>query len=151
MFRKEPSVMKSWVEHGNDYFVKLQQEITSYALKMLRPGGMLLYSTCTFSPLEDEQIVSRIHIGDLGALVEVSDNSVNVILGAEQFQGHAGGLDLAVDLAQLGNSLSSRHGLAHQIVRQADVQSALGNVDGPVGVLLEEFSAVSMISSVSSP
>ena len=51
--------MKSWVEHGNDYFVKLQQEITSYALKMLRPGGMLLYSTCTFSPLEDEQIVSR--------------------------------------------------------------------------------------------
>ena len=59
MFRKEPSVMKSWVEHGNDYFVKLQQEITSYALKMLRPGGMLLYSTCTFSPLEDEQIVSR--------------------------------------------------------------------------------------------
>ena len=75
-----------------------------------------------------------VHIGDLGGLVEVSDNSVNVILGAEQFQGHAGGLDLAVDLAQLGNSLSSRHGLAHQIVRQADVQSALGNVDGPVGV-----------------
>lgn len=58
MFRKEPSVMKSWVEHGNDYFVKLQKEITAYALKMLRPGGMLLYSTCTFSPLEDEQIVS---------------------------------------------------------------------------------------------
>lgn len=58
MFRKEPSVMKSWVEHGNEYFVKLQKEITAYALKMLRPGGLLLYSTCTFSPLEDEQIVS---------------------------------------------------------------------------------------------
>ena len=57
MFRKEPSVIKSWLEHGNEFYVKLQKEITAYALQMLKPGGMLLYSTCTFSPKEDEQMV----------------------------------------------------------------------------------------------
>ncbi len=57
MFRKDQAVIRSWIEHGNDFYVKLQKEIVTYALKMLRPGGMLLYSTCTFSPLEDEQII----------------------------------------------------------------------------------------------
>ena len=57
MFRKDPSVIKGWLEHGNEFFSKLQKEIVAQALKMLAPGGMLLYSTCTFSPMEDEQIV----------------------------------------------------------------------------------------------
>lgn len=57
MFRKDPSVIKSWIEHGNDFYAALQKEIVSQALKMLKPGGMLLYSTCTFSPSEDEQMV----------------------------------------------------------------------------------------------
>ncbi len=60
MFRKDPSVIRSWQEHGNAYFVKLQKEISAQAVKMLAPGGMLLYSTCTFSPLEDEQIAAHI-------------------------------------------------------------------------------------------
>lgn len=57
MFRKDQSVIKSWLEHGNEFYVKLQKEIVTCALRMLRPGGMLLYSTCTFSPSEDEQMV----------------------------------------------------------------------------------------------
>ncbi|MCI6675610.1 MAG: RsmB/NOP family class I SAM-dependent RNA methyltransferase [Clostridiales bacterium] len=57
MFRKEPAVIKSWLEHGNEFYAKLQREIVTDALKMLRPGGMLLYSTCTFSPLENEATV----------------------------------------------------------------------------------------------
>ena len=58
MFRKEPSVMKSWVQNGTRFYEKLQREIVAYALEMLKPGGMLLYSTCTFNPGEDEGIVS---------------------------------------------------------------------------------------------
>ena len=37
-----------------EYYQKLQREILPSAVKMLKPGGMLLYSTCTFSPEEDE-------------------------------------------------------------------------------------------------
>ncbi len=57
MFRKEPAVIRSWIEHGNEFYAGLQKKITRAALRMLRPGGMLLYSTCTFSPTEDEETV----------------------------------------------------------------------------------------------
>lgn len=57
MFRKEPSVIKSWVQNGTAFYEKLQREIVTYALAMLKPGGMLLYSTCTFNAGEDEGTV----------------------------------------------------------------------------------------------
>lgn len=57
MFRKEPNVVKSWLEHGNEFYARLQKEIIKNALQMLKPGGMILYSTCTFSPMENEAAV----------------------------------------------------------------------------------------------
>jgi len=58
MFRKSPAIMKNWEQYGVEYYQKLQREILPSAVKMLRPGGMLLYSTCTFSPEEDEDTLS---------------------------------------------------------------------------------------------
>lgn len=55
MFRKSPAIMKNWEQYGVEYYQKLQRDILPHAVRMLRPGGMLLYSTCTFSPEEDEQ------------------------------------------------------------------------------------------------
>ena len=57
MFRKEPSMVKAWEQNGPEFYAKLQREILEDAIKMLKPGGMLLYSTCTFSPKEDEATV----------------------------------------------------------------------------------------------
>lgn len=57
MFRKQPSIMKNWEQYGTEYYAKLQRQILPDAVRMLRPGGKLLYSTCTFSPLEDEETV----------------------------------------------------------------------------------------------
>lgn len=58
MFRKDPDLIKSWMERGPEAYAPLQREILSEAVRMLRPGGYLLYSTCTFSPVEDEETVS---------------------------------------------------------------------------------------------
>ena len=60
MFRKEPSMVKAWEQNGPEFYAKLQEEILQQALPMLKPGGYLLYSTCTFSPLEDEGTVEKI-------------------------------------------------------------------------------------------
>jgi len=60
MFHKEPAIMKNWEQYGNEYYAKLQREILHEAVKMLAPGGMLLYSTCTFAPLEDEQMIEQL-------------------------------------------------------------------------------------------
>lgn len=57
MFRKEPAMAKDWTPEVVEEYAAIQKEILSSAAKMLRPGGMLLYSTCTYSPEEDEQAV----------------------------------------------------------------------------------------------
>ncbi|MBQ8147771.1 MAG: RsmB/NOP family class I SAM-dependent RNA methyltransferase [Lachnospiraceae bacterium] len=55
MFRKANSMVKAWENNGVDMFVNLQQSILREMVKCLRPGGTLVYSTCTFSPEENEQ------------------------------------------------------------------------------------------------
>lgn len=57
MFRKSPAIMKNWEQYGTGYYNDLQKQILPEAIKMLRPGGYLLYSTCTFSAEEDEGTV----------------------------------------------------------------------------------------------
>lgn len=57
MFRKQPSIMKNWEQYGVGYYNKLQKEIILDAAKMLKPGGSMVYSTCTFSPEENEGTV----------------------------------------------------------------------------------------------
>lgn len=58
MFRKSSSMIKNWEELGVEYYSDLQKEIILQAAKMLKPGGMMLYSTCTFSPEENEGTIS---------------------------------------------------------------------------------------------
>ena len=57
MFRKQPELIKSYLEKGNDYYSDIQKKIISKAIDMLKEGGMLLYSTCTFSPKENEEVI----------------------------------------------------------------------------------------------
>jgi len=54
MFRKSPAIIKNWEQYGVEYYNKLQKEIITAAARMLKPGGYMLYSTCTFSPEENE-------------------------------------------------------------------------------------------------
>lgn len=57
MFRREPSMIKAWLEHGPEYYAEIQKKILDAAVKMLKPGGNMVYSTCTFSTVEDEEII----------------------------------------------------------------------------------------------
>ncbi|MGN0374354.1 MAG: RsmF rRNA methyltransferase first C-terminal domain-containing protein [Butyrivibrio sp.] len=54
MFRKDNKLIKSWETQGPEFFAPLQKNILDSAALMLKPGGYLLYSTCTFSKAEDE-------------------------------------------------------------------------------------------------
>lgn len=60
MFRKEPSLIKSWQERGNEYYAKIQKQIIESAYSMLKPGGAMVYSTCTFSPMENEEVIQSL-------------------------------------------------------------------------------------------
>ncbi|MEG0720399.1 MAG: RsmF rRNA methyltransferase first C-terminal domain-containing protein, partial [Lachnospiraceae bacterium] len=58
MFRKDQKMMKSWEERGPEFFSEIQRKIVLQAAQMLKPGGIMLYSTCTFDPLENESTIS---------------------------------------------------------------------------------------------
>ncbi|MDY4869537.1 MAG: RsmB/NOP family class I SAM-dependent RNA methyltransferase [Faecalicoccus sp.] len=57
MFRKEPHLISSWQERDDTYYPPIQKEILSCAIDMLKPGGMIVYSTCTFSTKENEEVI----------------------------------------------------------------------------------------------
>ena len=57
MFRRDEEMVKDWQQRGPAYYAPIQRQILLEAVKMLRPGGKLLFSTCTFSRLEDEENV----------------------------------------------------------------------------------------------
>lgn len=59
MFRKESAVLEAWTPDKPVICAQIQEEITREAVKMLKPGGRLLYSTCTFSPEENEKQIAR--------------------------------------------------------------------------------------------
>ena len=58
MFRKEAAAVADWTEELVDMCARRQGEILDAAAKMLRPGGRLVYSTCTFASREDEEAVA---------------------------------------------------------------------------------------------
>ena len=60
MFRKDLANARVWSLEKVKECAKTQHEIIRQAVSMLRSGGLLLYSTCTFSPEENEQTIASL-------------------------------------------------------------------------------------------
>ena len=58
MFRKEEAAVTDWSQETVEMCARRQAEILQSAAAMVRPGGRLVYSTCTFAPEEDEWAVA---------------------------------------------------------------------------------------------
>ena len=58
MFRKEEAAVTDWSEETVEMCANRQLEILRSAAGMLRPGGRLVYSTCTFAPAENEGVIA---------------------------------------------------------------------------------------------
>lgn len=59
MFRKDENARTEWSEEHVKVCAQRQDMILNCAAQMLKGGGRILYSTCTFSPEENEQTVER--------------------------------------------------------------------------------------------
>ena len=57
MFRKDPQAISEWSLQSVEKCWRLQREIVADAWECLNPGGLLIYSTCTFNIKEDEENV----------------------------------------------------------------------------------------------
>ena len=59
MFLKEPNALTEWSESNVELCAARQQRILECAQTVLKPGGKMVYSTCTFAPVEDELQVAN--------------------------------------------------------------------------------------------
>ena len=76
MFRKDEGAIKEWSPQNVENCWKLQREIVSDIWSCLKPGGILIYSTCTFNAHEDEENAEWI-AEELGAdfiQLDISEN-----------------------------------------------------------------------------
>ena len=60
MFRKDEGAIAEWSLQKVEQCQRLQREIVSDAWECLAPGGLLIYSTCTFNTLENEENIKWI-------------------------------------------------------------------------------------------
>ena len=58
MFRKEEAAVTDWSQETVQMCARRQREILDSAARLVRPGGCLVYSTCTFAPEEDEETLA---------------------------------------------------------------------------------------------
>ena len=58
MFRKEEAAVTDWSQETVEMCAARQKEILHSGARMVRPGGRLVYSTCTFAPEENEQAIA---------------------------------------------------------------------------------------------
>ncbi len=59
MFRKDEDMIRQWEKHSVAVCMGMQTDILRDSAAMLAPGGRLLYSTCTFSPEENESMIAE--------------------------------------------------------------------------------------------
>lgn len=78
MFRKLPEAIDDWSEEKVAECHRMQIDILEAAHAMLKPGGTLVYSTCTFAPLENERTIDEF-------LRQHPDYEVQVVPHAELF------------------------------------------------------------------
>lgn len=57
MFRRDPHAVKSWEKFGPETCMLMQSDILEAGHTMLRTGGEMVYSTCTFYEGEDEEMI----------------------------------------------------------------------------------------------
>ena len=83
MFRKDASLLRDWRLRKSLELRSVQKKLLSLCCGMLRPGGTILYSTCTYNTGEDEEIL----------LETLSSHPEMELLPFEWYDGFSGGVD----------------------------------------------------------
>ncbi|MEM0302518.1 MAG: NOL1/NOP2/sun family putative RNA methylase [Archaeoglobaceae archaeon] len=86
MIRKNFTHAKGWSLKKSLDLSKLQKELIMAGYRALKPGGILVYSTCTFEPLENEEVVDYL-LRNTEAKIEEIKLPINAIGGFTEFDG----------------------------------------------------------------
>lgn len=111
MMRKDEEAARQWTPGLTRHCASLQQEILTHAVSALRPGGYLIYSTCTFNRLENEQNLEWM-------LENFSLESVDTSLAGQY--GIRGAIDCEASALRFFPHLTASEGLFVALLRKTD-------------------------------
>lgn len=86
MFRRDPEALAQWTPNSAEACARRQENILDCAAQAVREGGVLVYSTCTFSLEENEKTILRF----LETHPEFSPEPVKVSFGRPALLGVSG-------------------------------------------------------------
>ena len=85
--RKKNAVARNWKEKDYERFSKLQKGLLKKACQMAPKGSTIIYSTCTFSPDENEKIISEILTEESIDLKRINLNGLKTGKGITEWKG----------------------------------------------------------------
>ncbi len=92
LFRKDPNAINEWSENNVALCAQRQQRILADIFPSLKPGGVLIYSTCSYSQEEDEVIadwlVGELKFGSLALKVDKEWGIVETVSGKQKAFGY---------------------------------------------------------------
>jgi len=92
LFRKDPMAIEEWSENNVQLCSQRQQRILADILPALKPGGVLIYSTCSYSTDEDEAIadwlINDCQLSSVNLQLNTEWNIVETISPLHKAQGY---------------------------------------------------------------
>ena len=74
MFRKDDKMMLDWSYQKVLKYSEIQKELILMSYQMLKPGGTMVYSTCSFSYEEDEEVIDYLLSNSGAKTIDISDS-----------------------------------------------------------------------------
>ncbi|MBP6334375.1 MAG: hypothetical protein KA444_02800 [Bacteroidia bacterium] len=112
LFRRDPNAANEWSEDAVNHCAHRQENILNTAIKLLKPGGVLIYCTCTFENSENESQIERL----------IKENNAELIELNSGFE----------EIVKTGFGLRF---YPHRVMGEGFFISAIRNIDGEEGVL----------------
>lgn len=88
VIRKNPYVAKQWNHHNFNKFAKVQKELIMAGYEALKPGGIMVYSTCSLAPEENEEVVNHLLEQTDAVLESTKLKGLKARPGVTEWQGH---------------------------------------------------------------
>ena len=74
MFRKEDKMIQDWSYQKVLKYAEIQKELILMSYQMLKPGGVMVYSTCSFSYEEDEEVIDYLLANSDAETIAIPDS-----------------------------------------------------------------------------